>query len=56
MLKKIKCSEVSSLNHNPEIKFLVTSIDKLNPHTVKEFPEKEKRERIKRNRSINPNS
>ena len=54
MLKKIKCSEMSSLNHNSDIKFLVTSIDKLNPHITKEFPEKEKRERIKRNRSINP--
>ena len=54
MLKKIKCSEMSSFNNNPDLKFLVTSIDKSIHHIMKESPEKEKRERLKRNRSINP--
>ena len=53
MLQKKLSTQIASNDNIYDIKFLVTSQDKLNPQISKEPQEIPKKEKIKRNKSIN---
>ena len=54
MLPKKSDYEISSSDNIIDLNHLITSIDKFNPPILKENPEIIKKEKLKRNRSINP--